>query len=62
MITAIELENFRGFGKRQRIEFCPITLLYGANSAGKSAVLHALLFVHESVVKNTGSRNSETSS
>jgi predicted ATPase len=50
MITAIELENFRGFGKRQRIEFCPITLLYGANSAGKSALLHALLFVHEFLV------------
>ena len=47
MITAIELENFRGFGKRQRIEFCPITLLYGSNSAGKSALIHAFLFVHE---------------
>ena len=60
MITAIELENFRGFGKRQRIELCPITLLYGANSAGKSAVLHALLFVHEFLVmRNESPERSE---
>lgn len=36
MITAIEIENFKGFGERQRIELAPITLLFGANSAGKS--------------------------
>jgi predicted ATPase len=60
MITAIELENFRGFGKRQRIELCPITLLYGANSAGKSAVLHALLFLHEFLVmRNESPERSE---
>jgi predicted ATPase len=47
MITAIEIENFRGFGKRQRIDFSSITLFYGANSSGKSAVLNALLFIHE---------------
>lgn len=60
MITAIELENFRGFGKRQRIELCPITLLYGANSAGKSALLHALLFMHEFLVMRNESPERST--
>ena len=55
MITAIEIENFRGFGKRQRIELAPITLIYGANSAGKTALLHALLFLHEVFVERNAS-------
>lgn len=47
MITALELENFKGFAERQRIDFAPLTLLFGANSAGKSTVLQALLYLHE---------------
>lgn len=41
-ISAIELENFQSIGRRTRIELKPITLLYGPNSAGKSAVFDAL--------------------
>lgn len=41
-ITAIELENFQSIEARTRIEFRPITLLYGPNSAGKSAVFDAI--------------------
>jgi hypothetical protein len=52
MIHSLELENFKGFSSRQRIEFAPLTLLFGANSAGKSTVLQALLYVHE--VLSTG--------
>jgi len=47
MITALEIENFKGFGERQRIEFGPLTLLFGANSAGKSTILQALVYLHE---------------
>lgn len=47
MLTAIELENFKGVAARQRIEFTPLTLLFGANSAGKSSILHALVYLHE---------------
>jgi predicted ATPase len=46
-LTAIELENFKGISQRQRIEFRPITLLFGPNSAGKSTVLQALHYVRE---------------
>lgn len=42
MLKAIELENFKAFGERNRIEFAPITLIFGENSAGKSSILQAL--------------------
>jgi hypothetical protein len=45
MLTAIEIENFKGFGPRQRIEFAPITLLFGPNSAGKSTIIQCLLYL-----------------
>ena len=41
-ISAIELENFQSIEQRTRIEFKPITLLFGPNSAGKSAVFDAM--------------------
>ena len=47
LITAIEIENFKGIGRPMRIELRPITLLFGNNSAGKSTVLHALCYAHE---------------
>ena len=46
-LTAIELENFKGVGERQRIPIAPITLLFGPNSAGKSTVLQALHYLRE---------------
>lgn len=42
MLRAMELENFKAFGERTRIEFAPITLIFGENSAGKSTILQAL--------------------
>ena len=42
MLHALELENFKAFGKRARVPFAPITLIFGENSAGKSTVLQAL--------------------
>lgn len=48
LITAVEIENFKGIGgRRVRIDLRPITLLFGRNSAGKSTVLHALCYAHE---------------
>jgi len=47
MLASLELENFKGIAARQRIDFAPLTLLFGANSAGKSTVLQALLYLHE---------------
>lgn len=46
-LRSIELENFRGIGSTQKIELKPITLLFGANSAGKSTIIQALHYLRE---------------
>lgn len=46
-ITAVEIENFKAFGARQRIELRPITLLFGPNSSGKSTILQALHYFRD---------------
>jgi hypothetical protein len=47
MIKAITIENFKGISEPVRIEFKPITLLFGANSCGKSSIIQALHYVRE---------------
>ena len=48
MITAFTVQNFKAIGEEPvRIELKPITLLFGANSAGKSSILHALHYAYE---------------
>lgn len=42
MLKAIEIENFKAFGERTRIELAPITLIFGENSGGKSSILQVL--------------------
>ena len=39
MLTHIEFENYRIFKKRQVLDIKPITILFGKNNSGKSAVL-----------------------
>ena len=51
-ITNISIENFKGIGKRVDIPIRPITLLFGANSAGKSTILKALLYLRH-VLENS---------
>ena len=41
-LLSIELENFQSFTDPVKIDFSPITLFYGPNSAGKSAVFDAI--------------------
>lgn len=50
MLTSIAIENFKGIGERVEIDLRPITLLFGANSAGKSSILHALHYAREVLV------------
>jgi AAA15 family ATPase/GTPase len=47
LIRSITLKNFKGFSEEVRINLRPITLLFGANSAGKSSVLQAMQYVNE---------------
>ncbi len=49
MFTEIGIENFKSFGKMQRIPLKPITLIYGPNSSGKSSLLQALLLFKQTL-------------
>ena len=51
-MLSYSLENFKSFGSKQKIPLKPITLIYGANSSGKSSVIHGYLFIRE--LLNTG--------
>ena len=46
-LTHITIENFKGIRDRVEIPLRPITLLFGANSAGKSTMLQAMLYLRE---------------
>ncbi len=48
-LAALRLANFKAFGTAQRIPLRPITLVFGANSAGKSSLIHALALAHHAV-------------
>lgn len=43
MLTGLRLGNFKAFADTQYIPIRPLTLIFGANSAGKSSVIHSLL-------------------
>ena len=47
LIKSLSIKNFKGFSEEVNIQLRPITLLFGANSAGKSSVLQALQLVRE---------------
>lgn len=47
-IREIHLENFRAFSQPTTVPLGKITLLYGQNSAGKSSIIKALLFLQQS--------------
>lgn len=51
-ITAITVQNFKGIRDPIRIEFKPITLLFGPNSAGKSTIVQALHYAFEIFDRN----------
>lgn len=47
MLTALTLENFKGIGVPVRIPLRPITLMFGANSSGKSTIIQAIHYARE---------------
>lgn len=51
-ISYIQLENFKSISAPVRINFKPITLLYGPNSCGKSTILQALMYAYEVLANN----------
>ncbi len=47
IIKGLTLENFKGIKDPIHIDLKPVTLLFGANSAGKSTILQALVYARE---------------
>ena len=43
MLNSIKIGNFKAFAEPQSIPIRPLTLIYGANSSGKSSILHNLI-------------------
>ena len=52
ILKALTLENFKGIREPVRIEFAPLTLLFGPNNAGKSTIVQALMYAHEVLERN----------
>ena len=53
MLRMIELENFKCFGQPARARLAPITLIFGQNSSGKSALLQSLYLLKQTRSKQT---------
>lgn len=49
LIKSFEVLNYKGFRDQQPIELAPLTLLYGENSSGKSALLRLIPWIAESM-------------
>lgn len=49
MITGLRLENFKAWRKTGTIGLCPLTVLLGNNSSGKSSLGHSLLLLRQTV-------------
>lgn len=50
-ITSLTIAGFKGIAQKATLPLAPITLFFGANSTGKSTVLHALLYLYEVIAK-----------
>jgi hypothetical protein len=48
-LCGLWLGNFKAFAETQQIPIRPLTLIYGANSAGKSSIIQSLLLANHAV-------------
>src|SRR4051812_24163976 len=53
MLKPLYLGNFKAFAETQTIPIKPLTLIFGANSAGKSSVIHGLLLAQHASLKQS---------
>jgi len=49
MLTELRVTNFKGFGDTHSVPLAPLTLLFGSNSSGKTALLHAIALLAENL-------------
>lgn len=49
LLSHLAISGFKSFGGVQRAPLAPLTLIYGANSAGKSSLMQTLLLLRQSL-------------
>ncbi len=49
MLHSLSVRNFKAFGPEQKIRLKPISLVFGANSSGKSSILQSLLLLKQTL-------------
>ena len=54
MLTNLSLQNIKSFNKEATLKIAPITLIYGANSSGKSTLWKFLTTLKHSLVRGSG--------
>ena len=52
MLTTIRFQNFKSWRDTGEIRFAPLTGFFGTNSSGKTAILHFLLMLKQTVESN----------
>lgn len=50
VLESLTIENYRAFASAQKIDICPLTLFFGWNNSGKSALVRFLPLLAESVI------------
>src|ERR1035441_269755 len=53
MLKTLFLGNFKAFAETQTIPIKPLTLIFGANSAGKSSIIHGLLLAQHAALRQS---------
>lgn len=54
MFKSLEIENFKAFSHKQKIDLAPITLIFGQNSSGKSSIIQSLLAIKQTLANPSG--------
>ncbi len=50
MITELQIQNFKAWRDTGKIRMAPLTVIFGANSAGKSSMGHLMLALKQTVM------------
>jgi AAA15 family ATPase/GTPase len=50
MLTSLRIKNFKAWRDTGKIRLAPLTVIFGANSAGKSSLGHLLLALKQTAM------------
>jgi AAA15 family ATPase/GTPase len=56
MLKSMQIKNFKGWKDTGHIRLAPLTVIFGANSAGKSSLGHLLLALKQTAQSNDNKR------